>query len=507
MSPSSLIRLIGSLSGPEKRFFKLQSKIQKGSKEYLLLFDLIEQSKTHDVNQLSEEFKKLSPEGSWNNTCIYLGNMLLDSLVRAKTEKDVFFDLLQQIQEIQILKERSLEQEAFKKAKKVQQKAALYQLHWVEYFCHRYQLNYYSENNFSDIDDETLVKLQMKGKEILKGLNHIHDHYSLYELLKYRLIHIGKVVSDEGKKKLNDLMLSEMVLVAGKSRSFSSQKLHLLFQSFFFTDIGDYKAALKSFYQLNDLLEKNEAFLDNPPLDYFSALNGIIDSLYVMGNNTEVPYYLEKIKNLDQPSYPEYFRYLVRKTVYSQQIVRLLHDKDTDAAIHLVNSIPTDVFDSYAMVDEEKQSEVYFYCSLVYFQQKNWKKAHWFLTEIMNRVKLPDQLLISKAIRLLNIIIYYEKGEIPHLEYEIRSYKRYFVTAKLLKTEKLIFKIITSSAPNKRLLLMTNEKKKIVSELAGITNDKYERQLLKYFDFTGWLSNILERSVVANTDKKLSQRS
>jgi hypothetical protein len=506
MSPSSLIKLIGSLSGPEKRFFKLQSKMQNGSKEYLLLFDLIERSKIPDVNQLSEEFKKLSPGGSWNNTRIYLGNMLLDCLVRAKTEKDVFFDLLQEIQQIRILKERSLDQEAFKKAKKVQRKAASFQLHWIEYYCYRYELNYYSDNNFSEINDEELVRLQMKGKEVLRGLNHIHDHYSLYELLKYRLIHVGKVVSDEGKKKLNDLMLSEMVLVAGKSKSFSSQKLHLLFQSFFFTDIGDYKAALKSFYQLNDLLEKNEAFLDNPPLDYFSALNGIIDSLYVMGNNTEVPYYLEKIKNLDQPSYPEYFRYLVRKTVYSQQLVRLLHDNDPEAAIHLVNTIPSDVFDSYAMVDEEKQSELYFYCSLVYFQQKNWRKAHWFLSEIMNRVKLPDQLLISKAIRLLNIIIYYEKGELPHLEYEIRSYKRYFVTAKLQKTEKLIFRIITSSAPNKRLQLMANEKKKILSELDGITNDKYERQLLKYFDFTGWITQIIQRSVVINPGKKHSEK-
>lgn len=492
MTPGSLVKLVRSLSGPEKRYFKLQSKIQSGGKEYLLLFQLMDTVKNPDIQQLKQAFKKKSPGGSWENTCIYLGNMLVDSLVRAKKEKDIFFDLLHQLQGIRVLEERSLDREAFKQIRRVQQKAAQHQQHWIEYYCYRHELHHYADNNFSGIDDDRLVQMQMKGKDVLKSLHHIHDHYSLYELLKYRLIHAGKVVSEEGKKKLNDLMLSEMVLVAGRSKSFTSQKLHLLFQAFFFTVISDYHSALKSFHQLNELLEKNEKFLDNPPLDYLSALNGIMESLRMLGNNTEEPYYLDKISKLDQPIYPEYFRYLVRKTFYTQQLLMVLQSGVPDDAKRLVDAIPPDVLSNYPLADEEKQCELYFYCSLVQCRLQRWRAAHLYIREIMNQLKLPEHLLISKAIRLLNIVVYYEKGELLHLEYEIRAYRRYFIQSKLLKVEKLFFRTIGGNSPQKRRQLLPAGRRKLTKELDDIANDRYEQQLLKYFNLAGWILSVTE---------------
>jgi len=470
----------------------LQSQLQTGAKEYLVLFDLLDGTNNLGVQELKQKFKTRSATASWDNTCNYLSRLLIDSLVSAKKDKDVFFELLHEIMEVKILSERSLDEEAFKQIKKLRQKASGYQQHWIEYFCCRTELNFHSDNNFSEMDDDSLVRLQMKGKDVLKNLNHIHDHYSLYELLKYRLNRAGKIASEEGMKKLNDLVLSEMVLVAGKAKSFSSQKLHLLFQSFFFTDIGDYQSAAKSFHKLNQLLEQNESLLDNPPLDYLSALTGIIDSLRMLGNHSEVSHYLDKIKTLDQNSYPEFFRYLARKTFCTQHIVTLLQSGQLEPAEEFVNSIPTDVFDNYAMVDDEKQSELYFYCALVNFKIGELKKAHLFIREIMSRLKLPGHLLVSKAIRLLNIIVYFEKGELIHLQYEIRSYKRLFANARLLKIEKLIFKVITSSAANKRLRLTGSQKRNIIQELELVSKNRYEKQLLKYFDFSEWVKGLVE---------------
>lgn len=491
MTPTALVKLVHSLSGAEKRHFRLQCKKQAGSKEYEMLFRIIDRHKGPDIALLREAFRKESPSGSWDNTCIYLGKMVIECLVRAKKEKDVYFELMHQLQEIRILNERSLEQQALREAKKVQQKAAQYQLHWIEYECFRFELQHYSDNNFAGITDDELVRLQMKGKNILKSVNHIHDHYSLYELLQYRLTHTGRVVSEEDKKKLNDLMLSEVALVAGRSKSFASKKLHLMFQSFFFTVIGDYHSSLKSFYQLNELMEKNELFLDNPPLDYLSALTGILDSLHMLNNHAETPYYLDKITKLDQPRYPEYFRYLIRKTYYIQQAIALLRAERTAEARHLVDSIPKDVFNNYIMVNEEKQCELYFYCSLVYFRLEQWQKAHLFIREIMNQLKLPEQLMISKAIRLLNIIIYYHKKERVHLEYEVRAYKRYFMNMKLLQAEKCVFRVVTKMSAGRSSMLPV-EKKKIIRAIDELAKDKYEQQLLKYFDIAAWSLKAIE---------------
>lgn len=216
----------------------------------------------------------------------------------------------------------------------------------------------------------------------------------------------------------------------------------------------------------------------------------------MLHNEAEISYYVEKLKMLDKPFYPEYFRYQVRKTVCAQQILLLLQTSKLDEAKNLVESIGPEVFENYGKVDEEKQIELYFYCSLVFFQRGEWQKAHLYIREIMNQLKLQPQLLISKAVRLLNIVIYYEKGEILHLEYEIRSYKRYFIQSKLLKTEKILLKAIATATLNKRLRLLNAERKKIIQEADSIGHDRYEQQLSKYFEFAGWVRRVVEDTLI-----------
>jgi hypothetical protein len=234
-------------------------------------------------------------------------------------------------------------------------------------------------------------------------------------------------------------------------------------------------------------MEKNQDFLDHPPLDYLSALTGIIESLYMLGNHTEVAYYLDKIRNLDRADYPEYFRFLVRKTAYARQLLLLLRTGRTADAQQVVESIPPAVFENYPLADEEKQCELYFYCSLTYYRLRDWRKAHLYIREIMNGLRLPEQLLISRAIRLLNIVIYYEKRDLLHLEYEIRSYKRYFSQTKLMKIEKLVFRVIEASPSDRRRLSLAAGQRKVLADLETVAKDKYEQQLLRYFDLAEWV--------------------
>ena len=489
MTLQTLGRLINSLSGAEKRYFKLHTRKQAGNKDYLGLFDIIDQSPSADINFIKEKFKKLHAASSLNNTARYLVKVLTDSLVQSKIEKDNFFRLSREIMRIKVLQERSLADEGYELLKKIRTNANHSQQHLIEYFTYREELNYMADSNFSNLSDKRLVETQMKAKDILKSLNHIQDHHSLFELLKYRLVHSGKVSSDEEKKRLNDLMLSEMILVSGKSKnSFASQKLHLLFQSFFFTDIGDYQSALKTFRSLNDLFEKSLKLLDNPPLDYLSALNGILDSLHTLEKYKEITYYIDKLRLLDEAVYPEYFRYQVRKTITVYQLVIFIGEKKFAEAIDYIHSLDNNLLKMYNMVNEEKQWELYFYCSLAYLRNKDWKKAHTYIGEVMRLHKIQPQLLICKAVRLLNIIIYYEKGDGTYLEYEIRSYKRMFRKKHpLLKSETLLLKFILLWPDQDRKRIPSAQYKRLQREITSFESDKYEQQLLKYFNFQHWM--------------------
>src|SRR5690606_15619273 len=159
-----------------------------------------------------------------------------------------FFQSLQGMMRVKILQERSLTEEGYRELKKIRRASESFHQHVIEYLTYRWELNHLADQNFPGINDKALIGTQMKARDILKRMNRIQDHYTLLELLKLRLIELGKVSSDEDKKRLNDLVLTEMILVADKSKnSFVEQKLHLMFQSFFFTHIGDYQSALKIF--------------------------------------------------------------------------------------------------------------------------------------------------------------------------------------------------------------------------------------------------------------------
>jgi hypothetical protein len=49
------------------------------------------------------------------------------------------------------------------------------------------------------------------------------------------------------------------------------------------------------------------------------------------------------------------------------------------------------------------------------------------------------------------------------------------------------------SSANKRFLLLPAGQKKFLKELDAVVKDKYEQQLLKFFDLAGWLQRTVEK--------------
>jgi hypothetical protein len=393
---------------------------------------------------------------------------------------------------VQIFDDRNLPEESYKELKKVQQLALDSQNHFIQSITYRFELNYLADNNFAGLSERALVERQMKARDTLKTVRDTHELYSLYELLKYRLTHSGKILSEGGRKQLNDLLLSEIGLVTGRIKNnFESGKLHLLFQSFFFTDIGDYKSALKTFYELNRLFEQNTSIWNLPPLDYLFSLDGILDSLRTIGYFSEMPFYIAKMSQLTNPDYPEYFRFIVEKLVVIYQLIILIAEKEYKKALKYIQQTNPQLLTMHTLVHYERQWELLFYFALSYLGVKDLRKAQKYINDIIRVGKINYQSIIYKAAMLLNIIIHYEQGNLEYLDYEIRSYQRSFqLKGKLMQTEKLIFKVVklhpSRNNPRKNKLLWP----KIRPAVTAIEKDKYEAQLRKYYDFAGWVTSL-----------------
>ncbi|PSR57033.1 hypothetical protein AHMF7605_27885 [Adhaeribacter arboris] len=489
MLKNSVVRLVKTLSPSEKRYLKLYCKKQSGHRAYLFLFDLIEETPLKNMDQLEQKFNSAFSDTSFDTTAKYLLRIVTDSLIQVRLDKDPLFQQLQTFMRAKVLLDRSLMKEGLKELNKAQKLAANSQNYYLEYLAYRAELNVFADLNFREITEAAMIEMQMKARNLLKTQLQIHEHHSLYELLKFRLIHIGKSLSEPEKKQLNDLLLSELSLVTNKvAHNFESKKLHLLFQSFFFTSVGDYKSALKTFSELNELFETNMEKMLGLPYDYLSALEGIMDSLRTIQAFDRIQFYLDKVSGLIRSENTEQFNLQATKTVITFKLTLFTATKNYQEALTYTKELPADILKESVIVDYEKHCELLFYIALAHFGLNEWEKTVKLLNKTTLLEKSNPHLPIYKAARLLAVLAHYELGNMEYLQYEIRSYKRApkFKT-EALKIEKLVLKTVILNPhhnnPVKNKVLL----KKLTPFIKAIVNDKFEIQVLKFFNFSEWI--------------------
>lgn len=484
-----LEKLIRSLSAAEKKHFQLHSAKLKGSKDYLLLYELALDYPNGNGKSWERQFRETYPSKSFENTASYLYKVLTDVLVQIRIEQDTWYAQHHYLMKARLCFERSMPNRAHKALKKAFKLASENQNHAIAYQAARMELTALSDVGFPMTSEQQLVDKQMKAKHTLQSLRQLHEHYSLYELLSYRLTKAALTIDGKSDKKINDLILSELSLTTrGSQHQFEPQKLHLLFQSFFFIHTGEYRSALRIFNELNKLIESNESMWDYPPYDYLSALDGILDSLRSIGYYQEMALFIDKAASLCKRAYPDHFSNLAILTVKVYRLNMHLGTGNIPDAMRLLNQYHGEQQDISPIEGHEKQLEYHYFEGLAYFLSQQWNQANKCLNRLFATERQNTQLPVFRAARLLHVLIGYEQDDLEYLDYEIRSYKRAFSKfGKSYKTEKLVFNTIASDPKRRGNAWKEITKKKIAAKQSAIRAEKREMQLLKYFDFNGWV--------------------
>ncbi|SEL84515.1 hypothetical protein [Parapedobacter koreensis] len=484
-----LEKLIKSLSATERKLFHLHSSKLQGPKDYVLLFDLATDKKAGRNKTWEQRFKEKYPNKLFENAANYLYKVLTDVLVQIRIEQDTWYTQYQSLMKARLCFERSIPNRAHKELQKTLKLAAESQNHSVAYQAARMELTALADIGFPSFNEQQLVDKQMKAKHTLQSLRQLHEHYSLYELLSHRLT--KGVLHSNGKrdKRINDLILSELSLTTrGSQYQFEPQKLHLLFQSFFFIHTGEYRSALRIFDELNTFIESNESMWNYPPYDYLSALDGILDSLRGIGYYREMAHFIDKIVALSKRTYPDHFRSLAGLTALAYRLSMYLGTGDVHEAMQLLDSSKHEKQQTSITDSHEKQLEYLYFEGLAYFLSQQWHDANRCINHFFTFGKQNSQLSVYRAGRLLHILLGYEQDDMAYLEYEIRSYKRAFSKlGKAFKIEKLVFNTIAADPKRRGNAWKAAARQKVAIKLSEIRSDKREMQLLKFFDYGKWV--------------------
>ena len=501
LKSESLIHLINNLTKQEKKEFSLYIS-NKPEKDYIFLFRLIDDKKVSDPEELKMSFLAAKPASSFNTVVIYLFDLLIDILTRLRTEQDSYYLLFNELLHARVLYEKSMYQECFQVLKKVKEKAVYYENHFALLVAQRLELNYLLTLDFEDMDEQKLLNKQYKMNNTLKSIRQLNEQSSLYELLKYRMINRGASRSLEETQKLDDLVTSEISIVASAGvENFEIKKNHQLFQANYFITVGDYKAAFNSFVELNKLFEENSHLWNNPPVYYLMTVEGMLESLRIMHNYEGMNYFIEKLTKLSSPS--SSFQLNVTYVIFIYRLFSFIDAGDFDKAGMWIAEHQASLIDKMLLLKEQQQAEMSLYIALIHLGNGEYRKARKRLSATIGRGHLYS-LPLFRTIRIVNVMIHYELGDVDYIQSEIRSIKREMSKNKgyNLKVESFLLKFLNYSFAD------TNRKKRaqiwesMAEEVHALYADKYETQILRKFDFVAWveakifevpLSDILKR--------------
>lgn len=231
---ASLIILVHSLTKSEKRYFKLSSNLQDGDKAYLALFDSIGEKTTEE--ELRACFQESQKGKNYEMAVKHLYKALLDCLVRLREKQDDQTRIFNMISKANILFEREMVEEALACLEKAKEIAIEFENDYALLLILRTELKFLSLSDFNGISEKELVGKQVRITEILKYSRNLNQHIQLYDILKHRSMYKGYIRSDSQKEQMNDLVLSELHLIANHvyRDGFEAKKLHMLFQAAYY---------------------------------------------------------------------------------------------------------------------------------------------------------------------------------------------------------------------------------------------------------------------------------
>lgn len=489
MTLQDLNMLVQSLSKSERNIFVRIHSAHGQHTNYFKLFTFLTDHPYLEYQQLVRRLATMHPDVQIESTAQYLMKLVSDQLVLCRVNQDDWYRQYFGIMKAKLFSERSLEDRALRELGKVEKLADLHQNYNSLHQASRMELSILSARGFDLMDEQHLINKQMKLKSILQRSKQLHDHYSLFELLSYRFIRDN--VTDKQDPAIQDLIINELSLSSrGNKDIFQMQKTHLMFQSFFFIRVGEYNSALKIFDKLIRLFEQHERLWNSPPYDYLSTLDGILDSLRSIGFVDEMEKYLLTLNQLVEVSYTNHFNQQARLTLLCYRFYSIIIRCDLNAAKSLLAEITldSDIFNPGFF--SEKAAELNFYIALTEFLTGNLKKARKILAHNneYNAKKSP----ISRARRLLSIVINFAIGDSALIEYDIRSYKRYFSkNSMLLKTEKMIFNFMLSAPQRKSKIWKSRYVQRIEKQVEEIRTNKKEIELNKFYSFSEWVVSYL----------------
>lgn len=505
MKPSTeLYSLIKSLSKSEKRFFKLNSALQAGDKNYLKIFDFIEKQKKYDEDELKEAFKDAVFVNHLPSEKNHLYKLLLKSLRAYYADQTVSSQLKQEIKNVEILFKKALYKECNKFVKRAKEVARKYEKFYYWFELINWEKKLLEEAYESGVFSKDLDKLIEEETEVIEKLRNLAEYHILYSKINY-IFRSGGFTRNEKEREVVS-SIADYHLIKGKNTAISTRATTICYyiKGLCAASIRDYEDALVNFKKAKTVMDANPLIKEDLHSRYIYTLNFLlhcyIDS-YRFDSAEEVVNQLKVLndgKGYDSPdSAVRLFTsiYIGEMQLYNRQ-------GDFDKAMELIPEIEAGIEKYGDKINKEKLLLFTYNTAYSLFGIGDFKQALRYLNQVLNdNEKMLRQDIYSFS-RIFNLVLHFELNNHDFLEYDMKS------TARYLNKHEKDYEVETLFMKEMKSLSRVNNEMEQKSVFADF-NTKLEKLLkidrenviLEYFDLKSWLQSKVDGKTLSQSIK------
>lgn len=488
-----LFKLIKSLSGSEKRYFKVHvgSKEGKDSK-YLQLFDAIEAQTDFDDEALKQAVYAGGRIQSrkYSELKAYLYELILKSLQGYDEKSSVRYKLKHLLLSVRVLFRRSLFSDCGEVLAKARKLAEQYEVFTalLEVLTWEKQLAY-TQGNIDFLDAE-LDRIAKEEQDALRKLEAVAAYRTLFLRLLVSLRKDASLIGKDYRERLGAVVDSPLLKAGVIADSHQAQLLYYRTRSIYHLALSE----LPEFYELSkaliSLMEAQPHFLKEDVSEYISALSNLIMSCGRLGKYKELERYLDKLGKVHPLSMDDELK--IHRQYYQNKFSLCIAKGDFEEGKRALSAHlkERERFDP-SLFETHTFYYNYFYIA---FGAQDYDEALTFLNKWLDLDHTIERQDLQGIARILNLIVHFELGNFVLLDSLLRSTYRYLRKHEQLhEVERQIITFIRKAidSPSKRALKAAYEQLKLTFQ--DESKDAVTKSFFtKAFDIMAWLESKTE---------------
>ncbi|MCB0641460.1 MAG: hypothetical protein KDC44_07455, partial [Phaeodactylibacter sp.] len=428
----NLFRLVKSLTGSEKRYFKLfVGETNEKNSKYLELFDAIDQQEQFDDDLLRVAIYGTTPIESrkYSELKAYLYDLLLRALQSYDHKSSVDFRLKNMLSGVRALYRRS----HFDEARQLLHKAKKLALRYEQFHTLTEVIAWEKQIAYAKTDitflSKNLTAIQQEESLYLQQQQTLTAFRNLFLELLVILRTDAALRSEAHAQKLQSIIEDPLLNTPEQPSSIRIRILYQRIYSVYFYAQKNFERFYQSCKTLIELMEEAPHLLKEDVSEYISALSNYVMSCGWLKKFDEVEATLPKFRKIRVNTHDDELK--IHRQYFMIKLSLCIQKGDFKAGLEALQEHQR-IIASFSDAAFRKHT-FYFQYFYIYFGSGNYDEALVALNDWLNLTANIERKDLQSLARILNLIIHYEMGNAMLLQSLLRS------TYRFLKKQPTIF--------------------------------------------------------------------